>query len=543
MDRCRTASNLTFVPVKTTVETVTAIAQFSYVRVVRAMPTLRPFVPSLIRSIETHHNVTLPEHSVVDQAPKVVIFDGGIPNPSPVDPWVRLIEPDRIGPADPAYLEHGLGVTSAFLFGAITPRVQLSRPFTRLDHVRVLDADHSEDFMYYDVLDRILNHLDQHPSTYDFVNVSLGPDLPVSDDEVTRWTAEFDQRFASGTSVVTIAAGNSGLYDSQAGLNRVQPPSDGVNVLAIGASDRQGGSWLRAPYSSTGPGKTPGVVKPDAVAFGGSVHEPFYVLSAQAPVATPQIVPTQGTSFAAPLALRSAAAVRAQLGSQCGGLAIRALLIHRADTRGLSRTEVGWGQIETDFERLITCEDNEVLVIFQGDLPSNTFLRAPVPLPRVPLTGTIIITATIVIAPETESEFPNVYTRHGVELVYRPNDTKFSYNSNGDRSAHQVSGEFFSGSAIFPKSEYALRHDELKWEACLKASKRHQPTSISGPVFDIYHHTRAQGKPIGNPTAIPYALVIGVQTPKMPTFYDEVVRTYANVLVPLRPRTRLRYQQ
>ena len=241
MDRCRTASNLTFVPVKTTVETVTAIAQFSYVRVVRAMPTLRPFVPSLIRSIETHHNVTLPEHSVVDQAPKVVIFDGGIPNPSPVDPWVRLIEPDRIGPADPAYLEHGLGVTSAFLFGAITPRVQLSRPFTRLDHVRVLDADHSEDFMYYDVLDRILNHLDQHPSTYDFVNVSLGPDLPVSDDEVTRWTAEFDQRFASGTSVVTIAAGNSGLYDSQAGLNRVQPPSDGVNVLAIGASDRQGG--------------------------------------------------------------------------------------------------------------------------------------------------------------------------------------------------------------------------------------------------------------------------------------------------------------
>ena len=72
--------------------------------------------------------------------------------------------------------------------------------------------------MCLDVLNRILGHLDANPS-YEFVNMSLGPRLPVEDDDITEWTAMLDDRFSNGRAVATVAVGNDG--DATAGLNRV----------------------------------------------------------------------------------------------------------------------------------------------------------------------------------------------------------------------------------------------------------------------------------------------------------------------------------
>jgi len=98
-----------------------------------------------------------------------------------------------------------------------------------------------------------------------------------------------------------------------------------VNALAVGAADTPGAGWARASYSSVGPGRSPGLIKPDLVAFGGSTPRPFLVLSHDN---APKLEPTGGTSFSAPCVLRMGTGVRAHFGDALNPLALRALLIH-----------------------------------------------------------------------------------------------------------------------------------------------------------------------------------------------------------------------
>jgi hypothetical protein len=87
-----------------------------------------------------------------------------------------------------------------------------------------------------------------------------------------------------------IAVGNSGESDWTSGNARIQTPADCVNALSIGGCDRVGAGWKRAPYSSIGPGRSPGIMKPDGVAFGGSSREPYWVLNAENPGAAMPII-------------------------------------------------------------------------------------------------------------------------------------------------------------------------------------------------------------------------------------------------------------
>ena len=69
---------------------------------------------------------------------------------------------------------------------------------------------------------------------YSFVNLSIGPDISVMDDDVSYWTVALDERFTGSQFIPTIAAGNSGLMDAASGLNRIQPPADAINALSVG---------------------------------------------------------------------------------------------------------------------------------------------------------------------------------------------------------------------------------------------------------------------------------------------------------------------
>ncbi len=537
IDKRRDVRGLTFMPVRVDPRRAEDIARFSFVRVARGMPSLRPFRPSILRS-STGYAVKLPDEGPVDKETRAAIFDGGLPiqTRGPLKPWVNLIEPSGIGKAEPDFEEHGLGVTTAFLFGPLAKGRPAGVPLCTVDHVRVLDEKTAvgTDPDYFDVLDRIIDHLDRNTGLYSLVNISLGPALAVDDDEVTLWTAALDKRFAHGGCVATVAAGNDGERDGAAGLNRIQPPADGVNVLSVGASDRTSAGWSRAAYSCVGPGRSPGMVKPDGVAFGGSDAEPFGVLTAKLTAG-----PETGTSYAAPYALRSAAGVRAQLGQRLSPLAIRALLIHRAEDDTHHRVDVGWGRFETDPLRLITCEDDEALVMFQGELPVGEHLRAPIPLPNTRLTGNVFVSATLVIAPEVDPEHPSAYTRSGLEVAFRPHSKKHGKRPDGKASQHAKTRAFFSNTLLYGASEGALREDGHKWEPCLRSHLKCRAASLSEPVFDIYYHHRASGMKATSPQPIPYALIVGVRAPKVLDLYDRVVRTYANVLLPIKPQTRI----
>jgi hypothetical protein len=539
LDRRRTVRGLTFMPVRRRQTSSEDIAAFAFVRAVRGMPAIRPLVPPVARGRGVA--IQLPDGPPIDDVSRAVIFDGGVPQGSraALGNWVTVVEPPNIGAPVPGLEDHGLAVTAAFLFGPLDSTLPAGQPPCRVDHVRVLDdSPGTSDFMYVDVLDRIVTHLDENLGRYDFVNLSLGPDLPVEDDDVNLWTASLDRRLAHGRAVVTVAVGNTGEGDPAAGLNRIQPPSDAVNVLSVGAADRRTGGWQRATYSSVGPGRSPGLIKPDGVAFGGSDDEPFGVLSRRLGV-----VSDTGTSYSAPIVLRVAAEVRALLGSTLSALAIRALLIHRAEvTADHQPRDVGWGLFESDATRLVTCEDDEVLVAYQGELPVGEHLRVPVPMPAGGMTGTIELAGTLVIAPEVDPDHPGAYTRSGLEVAFRPHSGRFGRRADGRRPEHAKTRPFFSSRLLYGASEASLREDGHKWEPCLRSGLSVGATTLHEPVFDIYYHSRQAASVADDPQPIPYAFIVGVRARSMPDLYSQVVRAYASVLQPLQPQLRLRLQ-
>ena len=73
------------------------------------------------------------------------------------------------------------------------------RPFAYVDHLRVLDNDASTE----DPLElyRTLGFVEEVllSRQYQFVNLSLGPDLPVEDTDVHAWTSVIDDLLSDGT--------------------------------------------------------------------------------------------------------------------------------------------------------------------------------------------------------------------------------------------------------------------------------------------------------------------------------------------------------
>lgn len=535
MARRRDVKELTFVPVKGRASAVRALADFSFVRVARAMPALRTMRPEIARSLGTNR-LKLPEGPAHDTSFRAVIFDGGIPPTVDLSRWVSEIEPAGIGAPSADYQEHGLAVTSALLFGSVAGSNDLTAPVCPVDHVRVLDEQASQPSLeYIDVLDRIMDFLESHGSEYQFFNISLGPAMPLEDGEVTQWTSRLDDWLSRNAALTTVAAGNAGEY-SEDGMNRVQPPGDGVNVLCVGACNSQLPDWSRATYSCVGPGRTPGLVKPDGVAFGGSPGEPFGVLDSRQ-----RLAGITGTSFAAPSVLRAAVAVKAQLGTGLDPLAIRALLIHRAEaTFGEATTprEVGWGRFLSHPLELVTCEDCEALVVYQGDLPAGEYLRVPVPMPDEPLDGMVTIRATLAMAPPVDPHHAGAYTRSGVMAIFRPDSRRYSFN-DGKQSMHPKSESFFSIRNMYAAGEYELREDGQKWEPCIRSERRKAGSKIHRPCFDIEYHQREAARAATVSQTIRFAMVVSVNAPKVPNLYDRIVRAYANVLVPIQPKLRL----
>lgn len=537
-DRLRFVKDLGFMPVRTTIGRVNKIAQFSHVRVIRSMPRIRDIHSSVTNTPLTR--VKLPSKESIDPDMRAAIIDGGVSKKVSLSRWVQNIDVPEIGQPSKKYVAHGTAVTSAFLFGPLNTKEEALQPICKVDHFRVLDVDTGKDgdIEYYDVLDRIQFVLkDPKNDIYKFVNISLGPDLPIDDGEVTRWSAILDDHLSGGKKFITVAVGNNGENDVESGLNRVQPPSDAVNVVSVGACDSENSEkWNRASYSAMGPGRTPGIVKPEILVFGGSSGKPFIALAnANGHFA----LGYTGTSFAAPYLLRTAVGVKTQLGDEFGLLALRALLIHKAECGSHPKTEVGWGRVDTDLRKLITCEDDEALVVYQGQLPVGEHLRSPIPFPDTELRGTISITATLVISPTVDPSYPNVYTRSGLEVIFRPDSTKFNIDEYGNPALNAKTKSFFSDGNI-GLNEYDLREDGYKWEPCLKVKRSFRSSTLNKPCFDIYYHNREEGKKMKKPEPIPYAFIVSIKAPKVTNFYQQVVKTYSHILVPLRPKVEIK---
>jgi hypothetical protein len=514
-----------FVPVAGTADTLESLADFTFVRTVRAMPGLRRLRPSVtaLRSASTS-KVDLPDADAADPDLRVAIFDGGLPEGHPFSRWVD--EYDFAGSSVPKYEAHGQEVTSALLFGHITPGIPLEAPPFNVDHYRVLDSDSQDDVLeLYDVIERIDTVLSQ--KEYQYISLSIGPDLPVEDDEVHAWTAFLDQHLAPGDALATVAVGNNGELDSSLGLDRISVPGDCVNALAVGASSSASPAWCRASYSAVGPGRSPGVIKPDVIAFGGNLSEPFITIDEHG-----FLVQSQGTSLAAPSTMRLAAGARSRLGSTISPLAARALIIHCSLRHPVHpKRECGWGLCPPSINEMTECGTGEARILFQGELDPSKYVRMPIPVPTGLPSGNLEILATLVYATDVDPQDPSNYTRAGIEITFRPHAARLSQSGSG------ATKPFFGSKAY--RSEAELRSDAHKWETVLNDSHTFRTSSLNFPAFDLHYNARDGGGQSRHAPRIKYAMVLTLRMRKHATLYEDVLATYTRLEV-LSPTIRTR---
>lgn len=504
------------------------LAKFSLLRVVRPMPTIRGSRP-FARGTPISVNFSLPTAEPLSSEPSVAILDGGLPSKHVIGSFVSRYEKSDPAAADVKdYIDHGLGVTSAFLFGPIEPSAEAERPYSYVAHFRVLDELSSAEDPF--ALYRTLAHVEEVllSRTYQFINLSLGPDLPADDSDVHAWTAVLDTLLSDGETLMTVAVGNNGQRDQVNRLDRIQVPSDSVNALSIGAANHTTAKWARADYSARGPGRSPGRRKPDVVAFGGCPKEYFHVAAAGR---KPELAATMGTSYAAPYALRTAVGVRAVLGEVVHPLTIKALIVHAAQNDpGVNAMDVGWGRIPNDLNEIITCGDGVARIIYQGLLRPGKYLRAPVPLPTTALKGKVRLSATFCYASPVDVEDAAAYTKAGLTITFRPNIDKTAGKQVKTRS-------FFSASEF--RTEQEQRSDLGKWETVLHASDRMLGSSLKQAMFDIHYNARDGGAVAGaGSELIRYALVLTVEATRHANLYDDILAAHA-VLKPIEPRISL----
>ncbi|MFO8008947.1 MAG: S8 family serine peptidase [Candidatus Brocadiia bacterium] len=443
--------------------------------------------------------------------------------------WVDLVEPDTIGEAGEHLTAHGQAVTSALLFGSVDPQGEAPQPYGYVDHIRVVDSAslRPENIDLYDVLGRVQEVL--NAGEYEFVNLSIGPELPVDDRDVHAWTAVLDEYLASGAAMAAVAAGNNGAADAESGDTRVLVPSDSVNAVAVGASDKQTSGWARAPYSAVGPGRRPGRVKPDVVCFGGSDGQPFYTVGQDGRPRT-----TMGTSFASPLLLRTAMGIRVAVGPEVPAVAVKAMLINGAQRDERPIHEVGWGRVDAGLSAFVECAAHEVSILYYGHLRPAEMVRLPIPWPEESPGGYVTLTASMCIAcPTCPADAAN-YTRAGVSPVFVPHSKR--WNRNGTRRATKP---FFTPAQMYP-TEWELRRDAHKWETVMKNQRRFQGRTLNDPYFKFHYMAREGGRRMGRRAdTVPYALVVCLRATAMPDLYDRVFARYRTRLAPIRPRIEL----
>lgn len=526
-DLRQVADNLLFLPVHGNYKQIEQLITYTTVRVVRPMPRLRlEPISDVTRTATEHILLPEPDRNTTHQ-PSVAVFDGGLPSEHPISGWVRTRLADETAQPVDTYVQHGLAVCSALLFGNIDPDGGIQPLKAQITAIRVLDSTTEEEdpLALPRTLSKILSELDT--ANYDFINLSLGPNLPIEDDEINEWTAAIDSRLADCQTLMTIAVGNNGERDVRSGNARIEIPSDCVNALSVGSATSESTAWRRAPYSALGPGRSPGLVKPDVLAFGGVEGNEFHVL---APTREPSIVKVTGTSFAAPLALRKAIQSYINSGEQITPLTAKTILIHTASQDATSdSTGDGWGRICPNAGNMTTTGDGEARIVYEGHLIPGKFLQAQIPIPTQVESSqsNVEISATISYTCHVNPQSPDTYTTAGLDVRFRPNEQHLNKNKTLPQSR-----PFFSQSHTTDlyTTELNLRKDQNKWETVLNASRTYRGTSLNHPTFEIHYMAREIGGTTTTADPIEYSLVITVRASQFSDLQQLILQQYSQLI-------------
>jgi hypothetical protein len=558
-DYRRELRGLTFVPVRLPPDRVQLVAEFNPLRAIRPMPTIRP-LPTFLRAVPS--SVSPPKgspHPVSDLS--VAVFDGGVHMPSSVlSSYVNEVDVTT-APAPPGFREHGTAVTASVLYGNPSPGTQLGPPSARVEHYRVVPLPPGmKDPEIYWVLDRIREHVEN--GQFRIVNLSIGPEMATDDDEPDRWTAELDTLAYEEGTLFLVAAGNNGLEDAATGLNRVQVPADMINGLSVGACDvpQPDNGWNRSPYSAVGPGRDGGRIQPVGVQFGGKsdTDSPFLTISKDG-----TLIPSAGTSFATPVVTSAIALLTGYLGvGRSTANTLKAFAVHFAEQHpdgDDSCYEVGYGRYPLDFESYLNCAPNEVTLLYEGSVPRNTVVTAPLPFPSGIDEGRVQITWTLVVTTEVQPTEPSEYPMSTLELTFRPHSQRFRFTAKGKKGvtadvqdrrlvaqlladgytpSHDPVAKTLSTHAYGYESE---RREAGKWETIKHARLRMNASSLLGPRLDLRQLSRDAGLLNRTSGPLDYSLLVSLKAGQGINLYDQVRATFRAIApIPLTQRVRAR---
>lgn len=480
---------------------------------------------------------------------KIGVFDGGSDSSLPhLKDFVTSHELTSV-PGHPALIAHGTAVCGAVLYGLLNHRKsteQLETPIVSIDSYRVLPQKQTgnplEDSGLYPAIDRIEEIVNSQPETI-LYNLSFGPRGAIVDDDISRFTYALDNLSTlPHHPLFCVAVGNDG--DLPYPFNRIQAPADLVNGLGIGAYtfDRNG-EKVRAGYSCVGPGREGCKVKPDILEFGGSPENPVVLISTIANKLTTEC----GTSFSSPIVTGKLGKIMA-LSPEISPHMAKTLLIHTAnDSDEFDIEEIGFGFCIEDISNILNCEDNKVVVLYEGSIAPKQNIKLPILLPNTDgIKCNARITWTLTTLSFLNPNDVDSYTCNCIEDYFYPHDNHFNYFKNtlngreqktafaGSDSEKELFDLGFSRSELPiskpPKkflSEDELRSQHLKWDTVVKKNLSIRTTSLSKPFFILH----GMNRDIEGTTPMKYFVAITVDIPKYPgILYDDILTQYRNLL-------------
>jgi hypothetical protein len=424
-------------------------------------------------------------------------------------------------------MRHSAAVASAYAFGPLpeTPGL-LGAPSSALEVVQIGDGQTDDPVTIGRQLAEALADT-AVPRVGPLLNISMGPREEIADGSVSPWTVAVDQCCARGDRLCTVAVGNDG--DQRPAL-RLGPPGDGANVVTVGAFAARHGAVRLANYSSHGPGRLGARQKPDIVTFGGSASDPFWVLP---PVGDASLAHgVAGTSYAAPLVLRSAALV-ADIVSRgdfprdaTPWLVTRAVLLHARRPLVGAGPALGGGLLLGEPTDFLSTDDDAARLLYTGVLPLKRVTQLRVPTPSVSH-GRVEVRVTVCLATPVEPADAAQYTQAGVTAgLYkvRPDGTRTSMNALR-----------LTRAALFESEQ---RKELMKWESTMAFDLR-----VDGPFarleLDLHALRRtAVGRTPDSPVS--YAAVVTTRRKGDNRWYANVLRALGQRVRPLALPTRLR---
>jgi hypothetical protein len=554
----RQISDLVFVPIQLPREAAEEAASFNPLRTLRPMPAIRPVPISPLRTLTRAAPAAPPGDRPVSDV-RVAVFDGGVDEGALVlRPFVESADlTDE--PPDPNDLAHGSVVTATILFGADHGAAnELQTPEVGVDHFRVLPVARDDlwDLDLYRILGHIVTQL--RGGAHKIVNLSIGPNSCLDDDEPHAWTAQLDELAHEEGILFLNAVGNDGTAPADIGADRIQAPSDMVNGIGVGACDRRSPeeSWARAPYSSVGPGRPGCRMQPTGLSFGGVEDNPFHAIGPAGAV-----LEANGTSLATPTAVHGLAGLSAQLGAATADPSVlRAFAAHFAeppDEEDL-HAEVGFGRLLERYDGILECRPNEVTILYRDEIERGEMRSLLFPLISEEIGNHMVdLRWTIAFATPTDPKDSADYTQAGLEMAFRPHFQVRNWSKRGTRRSGQINivtekqeaalliSEGFSISTI-PKAAQARRwrHEALrrqedgKWETIHRATAKKRASSLHRPQVTALYLAREEGDLV-EAEPLRFAMLLSMSTAEGVPLYDSV-RTAYPVLDPLRPHLPLR---